>query len=106
MKLAPLNLAYVVIRAVAFLCIVAAILSAFAGARIAGLLLLSAFGLIGVGAALNVYFGLAAGRLFLAAREITKQSQPALFRLWFFLNAFLALTIGVAAVFILLSRAI
>ena len=99
-----INFAYVVIRCAAFLCVVVALVSAFAGAHIAGPVLLTAFALFGLGALLNVWLGFAFARVYLGGREIAKHSQPALFRLWLFLNVFLAVCIGVAAIFIIIVR--
>jgi hypothetical protein len=99
-----LSLAYVTIRIAAFVCITAAIISAIAGAHIAGWLLLSAFALFGIGGVLNVWLGVFQNRVLLGPRQIGKQSQPAIFWLWFVLNTGLVLIIAAAVVSIIIVR--
>ena len=104
MKRDPLSLAYLMVRIAAFVCITAAIVSAIAGAHFAGGLLLSAFALFGIGGVLNVWLGIVQNRVLLGPREIAKQSQPAIFWLWFVLNAGLVLIIAAAVVSIFIVR--
>ena len=64
---------------------------------------MTGFGLVATGALLNLYLGFLEQRIYLGA-EIKKPVQPALFRLLLFLNGFLALTIGIAAFFMIQVR--
>jgi len=97
--------AHVAIRVASFLCIAFAITAAIGGApHIAGPLLMTGFGLVATGALLNLYLGFLEQRIYLGGREIKKPVQPALFRLLLFLNGFLALTIGIAAFFMIQVR--
>jgi hypothetical protein len=100
----PLRRAYVLIRIVASICIAAAIVSAIAGLRIAGPFLLASFAIFAMGGLLNLWLGLTVGRVLLGSREIAREGQPAIFWLWFVLNAFLLLLIGTAVAFAIIVR--
>jgi hypothetical protein len=97
---------YVAARVAAFLCFISAIISAFAGAHVAGPLMLAFLAFVGLGAVLNVYVGFAEKRVYAYAREITKESQPEDFKLWLFLNVFLVFVIGLAAIAIFMARSL
>ena len=90
---------YLFVRIAASLCIVGAIGGAIAHSTLAGPLLLTGLGLFSVGALMNVYVGFAKGRVYLYSREIAKDSQPALFRLWFNMSVLFSLLAFVFAAF-------
>jgi hypothetical protein len=97
---------YVAARVAAFLCIMSAIISAFAGTHLAGPVMYTGFAFFGLGALLNVYVGFVENRVYAYAREITKESQPAAFKLWLFLNMFFVFVIGLAAIAIFMARSL
>ena len=97
-----LRTAYLFVRIAASLCIVGAIGGALAQSKLAGPLLLAGLGLFSVGPLMNVYAGFAKGRVYLYSREVTKDSEPALFRLWFNMSVLFSL-IAIVAAFAILS---
>ena len=98
MRSVRIKTVYIAIRVVAFLCIMSAIIGAFAGAHVYGPLMLAGLAFFGLGALLNVYVGFAENRVYAYGREITKEFEPAAFRLWLYLNMFFVFVIGLAAI--------